>query len=416
MFGRSRANPKSQSHTLSISLFLLELLHRPILLALAPDSSSPPHLTARFLLAHFLLTSASHRLLPPSVRCERFVPCVRIIQTPRLDDADMRYLVNSGADLLLVSRYLDVNHDIVNDENVNYRTVGFNVFMMNWMGLRWEKNWPHIQGIQVGLKGEFFKIYTIEENEKAGWAELSVDADPSTFTWYKTYFDSPAGTDPVALNLGIMGKGQAWVNGHHIGRYWTLVAPKDGCQEIYYQEAYNSDKCSTNCGKPTQTWYHIPRSWMQASSNLLVIFEETGGNPFEISINSHAVGIICAQVSESHYPPVQKWFNPDFIDKNGRVNDRTPEIHLHCQDGFIISSIEFSSYGSPQGHCQMFSQGNCHASNSFSIVSEACVGKNNCSIGVSNLVFGGDPCRGIVKTLAIEASCRSLATVGFSEL
>ncbi|KAL6188843.1 hypothetical protein ACLB2K_040234 [Fragaria x ananassa] len=269
---------------------------------------------------------------------------------------------------------------------------------------------------QVGLKGEFFKIYTIEENEKAGWAELSVDADPSTFTWYKTYFDSPAGTDPVALNLGSMGKGQAWVNGHHIGRYWTLVAPKDGCQEICdYRGAYNSDKCSTNCGKPTQTWYHIPRSWLQASSNLLVIFEETGGNPFEISINSRAVGTICAQVSESHYPPVQKWFNPDFIDKKGRVNDRTPEIHLHCQDGFIISSIEFASYGSPQGHCQKFSQGNCHASNSFSIASEACLGKNNCSIGVSNLVFGGDPCRGIVKTLAIEASCRSLPTVGFSQ-
>ncbi|XP_061991633.1 beta-galactosidase 9 isoform X2 [Rosa rugosa] len=270
---------------------------------------------------------------------------------------------------------------------------------------------------QVGLKGEFFKIYTIEENDKAGWAELSLDADPSTFTWYKTYFDSPAGTDPVALNLGSMGKGQAWVNGHHIGRYWTLVAPKDGCQEICdYRGAYNSDKCSTNCGKPTQTWYHIPRSWLQASSNLLVIFEEIGGNPFEISINSLAVGTICAQVSESHYPPVQKWLNPDFIDEKGRVNDRTPEIHLQCQDGFIISSIEFASYGSPQGHCQKFSQGNCHASNSFSIVSEACLGKNSCSVGVSNLVFGGDPCRGIVKTLAVEARCRSLPTVGFSQL
>ncbi|KAM5569594.1 beta-galactosidase 9 [Rosa sericea] len=270
---------------------------------------------------------------------------------------------------------------------------------------------------QVGLKGEFFKIYTIEENDKAGWAELSLDADPSTFTWYKTYFDSPAGTDPVALNLGSMGKGQAWVNGHHIGRYWTLVAPKDGCQEICdYRGAYNSDKCSTNCGKPTQTWYHIPRSWLQASSNLLVIFEEIGGNPFEISINSRAVGTICAQVSESHYPPVQKWFSPDFIDEKGRVNDRTPEIHLQCQDGFIISSIEFASYGSPQGRCQRFSQGNCHASNSFSIVSEACLGKNSCSVGVSNLVFGGDPCRGIIKTLAVEARCRSLSTVGFSQL
>lgn len=67
-------------------------------------------------------------------------PVVRIIQTPRLEDADMRYLVNSGPDLLLVSRYLDVDHDIVSDDaNVNYRSVGFDVFRMNWMGPRWEK-------------------------------------------------------------------------------------------------------------------------------------------------------------------------------------------------------------------------------------------------------------------------------------
>lgn len=55
-----------------------------------------------------------------------------------------------------------------------------------------------------------------------------------------------------------MGKGQAWVNGHHIGRYWTLVSPKSGCEQVCdYRGAYNSDKCTTNCGKPTQTLYVI---------------------------------------------------------------------------------------------------------------------------------------------------------------
>ncbi|XP_021834118.1 beta-galactosidase 9 isoform X1 [Prunus avium] len=269
---------------------------------------------------------------------------------------------------------------------------------------------------QVGLKGEFLKIYTIEENEKADWAELSLDAFPSTFTWYKTYFDNPAGTDPVALDLGSMGKGQAWVNGHHIGRYWTLVAPKHGCQEICdYRGAYNSDKCSTNCGKPTQTWYHIPRSWLQASSNLLVILEETGGNPFEISIKLRATRVICAQVSESHYPPVQKWLDPDFIDGKIAVNDLRPEMHLQCQDGMMITSIEFASYGTPQGSCQSFARGNCHAANSLSIVSEGCLGKNSCSIGISNLIFGSDPCRGVIKRLAVEARCGSLPNAGFSQ-
>lgn len=77
----------------------------------------------------------------------------------------------------------------------------------------------------------------------------------------QTYFDAPPGTDPVALDLESMGKGQAWVNGHHIGRYWTLVAPKNGCQNTCdYRGSYNSDKCTTNCGKPTQTWYVLPQN------------------------------------------------------------------------------------------------------------------------------------------------------------
>jgi len=57
-----------------------------------------------------------------------------------------------------------------------------------------------------------------------------------------------------------MGKGQAWVNGHHIGRYWTRVSPKSGCKQVCdYRGAYDSDKCTTNCGKPTQTLYVISK-------------------------------------------------------------------------------------------------------------------------------------------------------------
>lgn len=265
---------------------------------------------------------------------------------------------------------------------------------------------------QVGLKGEFLEIYNIDETEKAAWTDLTLDSAPSTFTWYKTYFDAPNGLDPVALDLGSMGKGQAWVNGHHIGRYWTLVAPNDGCQETCdYRGTYHSDKCATNCGKPTQIWYHIPRSWIQASKNLLVIFEETGGNPFEISIKSRSTQTICARVSESHYPPLRKWVS-------GKIsrNDMTPEMQLQCEDGHIISTIEFASYGTPHGGCQKFSKSKCHASNSLSLVSEACQGRNGCSIKILNDVFGGDPCRGVVKTLAVEARCTSSNIGSFSTM
>lgn len=73
----------------------------------------------------------------------------------------------------------------------------------------------------------------------------------------QTTFDAPGGTDPVALDLGSMGKGQAWVNGHHLGRYWLLLAPKSGCSTCDYRGAYNPDRCRTNCGEPSQRWQVI---------------------------------------------------------------------------------------------------------------------------------------------------------------
>ncbi|TQE07523.1 hypothetical protein C1H46_006843 [Malus baccata] len=69
-------------------------------------------------------------------------PRVRLIRTPRLEDADMRYLVSSGDDLLLVSRYLEIDYGygfLVDNANVNYRTAKFDVFRMNWLGERWDK-------------------------------------------------------------------------------------------------------------------------------------------------------------------------------------------------------------------------------------------------------------------------------------
>jgi hypothetical protein len=72
----------------------------------------------------------------------------------------------------------------------------------------------------------------------------------------QTMFDAPEGNDPVAIGLGSMGKGQAWVNGHLIGRYWSIVAPESGCSSsCNYAGAYSDSKCRSNCGMPSQSWY-----------------------------------------------------------------------------------------------------------------------------------------------------------------
>lgn len=67
-------------------------------------------------------------------------PTVSTIQTPRHVSGDLQYLVNSGKELLLITRYLDVESDAEPDvPDIIYRTTGFQVFRLDSDGPRWEK-------------------------------------------------------------------------------------------------------------------------------------------------------------------------------------------------------------------------------------------------------------------------------------
>ena len=115
--------------------------------------------------------------------------------------------------------------------------------------------------------------------------------------------------------MGSMGKGQMWVNGHHAGRYWSYRAYSGSCRRCSYAGTYREDQCMSNCGDLSQRWYvyvetsvacnmgsaatcqacfltesthdisshlhcryHVPRSWLKPSGNLLVVLEEYGGD------------------------------------------------------------------------------------------------------------------------------------------
>ncbi|RWW65819.1 hypothetical protein BHE74_00026850 [Ensete ventricosum] len=59
----------------------------------------------------------------------------------------------------------------------------------------------------------------------------AVDAlfdDANNSCLLQTRFDAPQGTDPVALNLTNMGKGEVWINGESIGRYWASFKAPSG--------------------------------------------------------------------------------------------------------------------------------------------------------------------------------------------
>ncbi|KAK8529960.1 hypothetical protein V6N12_060723 [Hibiscus sabdariffa] len=145
--------------------------------------------------------------------------------------------------------------------------------------LTWQK-WSY----KIGLKGEANNLGSPSSIRSTDWIRGSLTAlKQHPLTWYKAFFDAPEGDDPLALDMSSMGKGQIWINGQSIGRYWTT--PVNGnCSECSYIGAFRQTKCHFGCGSPTQQWYHVPRSWLKSTENLLVVFEETGGDASEISL------------------------------------------------------------------------------------------------------------------------------------
>ncbi|KAL5697596.1 hypothetical protein ACHQM5_028721 [Ranunculus cassubicifolius] len=227
---------------------------------------------------------------------------------------------------------------------------------------------------KVGLNGETKKFYDVNtRNFNSKWSEQSVSMNRA-MTWYKATFQAPLGRDPVVVDLNGMGKGHAWVNGHSIRRF---------CDTCDYRGKYKDKKCLTNCGKSTQRYYHIPRSFLlDDASNTLVLFEEIGGNPTQVNFQTVTVGKACGNVLEGN------------------------TLELSCQGGRRISDIEFASFGDPQGTCEAFKKGTCESDNSLSVVQKACVGKESCLIDVSEKTLGTTKCSQIARwRLAVQAVC-----------
>ncbi|KAK6143379.1 hypothetical protein DH2020_023727 [Rehmannia glutinosa] len=218
-------------------------------------------------------------------------------------------------------------------------------------------NWGH----QVGVTGEKLQLYTEEGLNKVKWAPLNGTASP--VTWYKAHFDAPEGTNPVAIRMTSMAKGMIWVNGKSIGRYWE----KD---------------------------------------NLLVVFEETGGNPEKIEILTVNRDTICSVITEYHPPHVGTWER-----KNNQfraIVDPIKASQLTCPDNKVITKVEFVSFGEPEGACGNFQPGKCDSPKAHKLVEQQCLGKNECTIPFERELLvdaAHDSCPDMAKTLAIQAAC-----------
>lgn len=262
--------------------------------------------------------------------------------------------------------------------------------------LSWQR-WSY----KIGLKGEDKSLGSPDSISTVGWTRSSLVARKQILplTWYKAYFDEPAGDEPLALDMSSMQKGQIWINGQNIGRYWTVHA-NGNCNTCSYAGTFRPPKCEFGCNQPTQKWYHVPRAWLKPSRNLLVVLEEIGGDVSKITLAKRSVTTVCAKVSDN-------WHAKSIGEQEGLAG---PNISLHCTAGYSISAIKFASFGTPSGSCGNFQHGSCHAPSSLAVVQKGCIGQQTCLVTVSSSNFGADPCPNTPKKLSVEAVCSPSAT------
>ncbi|KAK7282252.1 hypothetical protein RIF29_10887 [Crotalaria pallida] len=263
----------------------------------------------------------------------------------------------------------------------------------------------YVWSYKIGVQGEYLKIYQGDGLNIVNWTPTSKPPIGQPLTWYKAIVDAPPGDEPVGLDMSQMGKGLAWLNGEEIGRYWpkkNWLKSEDCVQECDYRGEFNPTKCVTGCGEPTQKRYHVPRSWFKPSGNVLVIFEEIGGDPTTITCMRRKVSGACALVGED-YPSVGLHSQGDDTVEN---NNDTPLARLSCPDNTVISAVKFASFGNPSGTCGSFLKGDCHDPNSNIVVEKACLNKNECVIKLSEDNFKTNLCHpGLTRNLAVEAIC-----------
>lgn len=134
--------------------------------------------------------------------------------------------------------------------------------------------------LQVGLRGETLSLHSLSGSSSVEWGE---PMQKQPLTWYKVlkkfisfsflcgktlffkriihlfypvqaFFNAPDGDEPLALDMSSMGKGQIWINGQGIGRYWPGYKASGTCGVCDYRGEYDDKKCQTNCGDSSQRW------------------------------------------------------------------------------------------------------------------------------------------------------------------
>ena len=87
------------------------------------------------------------------------------------------------------------------------------------------------------------------------------------------------------------------------------------------------------------------------------------------------------------------------------VLEVVPDMHLSCGiHGGSIASIDFASYGRPEGSCGAFTSSNCDAVGVKTLLETRCVGRSSCVISSQGSSWPLSTCPGPHK-LFVQATC-----------
>lgn len=110
-------------------------------------------------------------------------------------------------------------------------------------------------------------------------------------TWYHGAFtltpELLAADADFRIDALAAGKGQLWVNGHALGRYWLLTAQGYGADEGWHRQ-HEDGLSLAAANEPTQRWYHLPQCWL-AEHNTITLFEEQANLPIELQVECRIV-------------------------------------------------------------------------------------------------------------------------------
>ncbi|KAJ1283988.1 hypothetical protein BS78_03G170000 [Paspalum vaginatum] len=148
----------------------------------------------------------------------------------------------------------------------------------------------------------------------------------------------------------------------------------DGCNVCDYSGKFKAEgdgiRCLTGCGEPSQRFYHVPRSFLRAGEpNTLVLFEEAGGDPTRAAFRTVGVGPVCVAAAE---------FGDD--------------VTLSCGwHGRVVASVDVASFSVTRGSCGAY-EGGCESKAALQAFTDACVGKELCTVKYT-AAFAGPGCQ-----------------------